>query len=41
MWNDAPNDIPNQADAWLLFIIMLVITEDQFQACSKKKSKGH
>ena len=42
MWNDVPNDIRNYADTWKSDSSLYpVITEDQFQEYSKKKSKGH
>ena len=38
MWNDVPSDIPNHADTRKRnSSIYLVITEEQFQAYSKKK----
>ena len=41
MWNDVPNDIPNHVIRDFNSSLYPVITEDQFQAYSKKKSKGH
>ena len=43
MWNDVPNDIPNHAMQIHDYNSSLypVITEDQFQAHSKKKPKEH